>query len=224
MVMERRRAIIAGQDQFVPPGYMKCDYIAMPGYNAGSNIDTGVPGGNVNLKMKCEARLMAYTQYSFALFGNAGAENSRSWRLIMGSSNNGSLVFSTPARRQGYSTLIGIPGVTTAVGARFEFETGYGWARVTRNGQSNYATQVETTESISTTNIAIGANKVQNSSESDIYNKHMFYFKIYDNDILIRNYVPVIRKSDNVAGFYDTVKHTFNIPSTGSPFLAGYET
>lgn len=33
----------------------------------------------------------------------------------------------------------------------------------------------------------------------------MYYFKIWDNGILVRDYIPVVRLSDNKAGMYDMV-------------------
>ena len=45
----------------------------------------------------------------------------------------------------------------------------------------------------------------------------IYYCEIYDNDILVRNYIPVMRESDGVCGFYDTVNGTFNI-SLVNPF------
>lgn len=38
----------------------------------------------------------------------------------------------------------------------------------------------------------------------------LYSCKIYDNDVLIRNYVPCTRNSDGVSGLYDTVQKTFN--------------
>ena len=37
----------------------------------------------------------------------------------------------------------------------------------------------------------------------------MYYFKIWDNNALIRDYIPVIRNSDNKPGMYDRVTKTF---------------
>lgn len=37
----------------------------------------------------------------------------------------------------------------------------------------------------------------------------VWFCKIYDNGTLVRNFVPVVRKSDEVAGFYDTVNNQF---------------
>lgn len=37
----------------------------------------------------------------------------------------------------------------------------------------------------------------------------MWSFKIYEQGVLLRNYVPCIRDSDNMPGWYDTVNKTF---------------
>lgn len=51
----------------------------------------------------------------------------------------------------------------------------------------------------------------------------MYYFKLYDNDVLIRNMIPCIRKSDNVVGMYDTVNNLFYENSGTGNFIAGPE-
>lgn len=52
----------------------------------------------------------------------------------------------------------------------------------------------------------------------------IFECQIYDNDILVRDYQPKIRKEDGVAGFYDVVNDTFNPSANGINFLYGYLT
>lgn len=51
----------------------------------------------------------------------------------------------------------------------------------------------------------------------------MFYCKIYDNDILVRDFVPCIRDNDSVAGMYDLVNNVFYPPVnyTSYQFVAG---
>ena len=48
-----------------------------------------------------------------------------------------------------------------------------------------------------------------------------YYFKIWDNDALVRDYVPCVRVSDNVAGLYDKVNKTFVTSANGNPIIAG---
>ena len=37
----------------------------------------------------------------------------------------------------------------------------------------------------------------------------IYEFKLYDNDILVRNFIPCYRKIDNVPGMYDVVNGVF---------------
>lgn len=41
--------------------------------------------------------------------------------------------------------------------------------------------------------------------------KKVFYYKLYDNDILVRNFVPVLRKSDNKPGMFDIINQIFYV-------------
>ena len=58
-------------------------------------------------------------------------------------------------------------------------------------------------------------------SPSTISNIKMYYFKIYDNNILVRDFVPCYRKSDNVIGLYDKVNSVFYTNAGTGTFLKG---
>ena len=49
------------------------------------------------------------------------------------------------------------------------------------------------------------------------------YAKIYDNNVLVRNFIPAKRNSDNVVGMYDTVSQTFFTNAGTGTFTAGGE-
>lgn len=51
--------------------------------------------------------------------------------------------------------------------------------------------------------------------------KHFYKCKIYMENTLKKEYIPVKRKSDNVVGFYDLVDKTFSPSTGGSQFTAG---
>lgn len=44
----------------------------------------------------------------------------------------------------------------------------------------------------------------------DMMKGKMKYCQVYDNGIMVRNYIPVRRLTDNVAGMYDTITKTFS--------------
>ena len=49
----------------------------------------------------------------------------------------------------------------------------------------------------------------------------LYSFKIYENGILVRNMIPCYRKSDNVAGLYDTLNNVFYTNSGTGDFIKG---
>lgn len=49
----------------------------------------------------------------------------------------------------------------------------------------------------------------------------LYYFKMYDNDILVRNFIPCYRKSDNIPGLYDLVNNVFYTNAGTGTFLVG---
>ena len=51
----------------------------------------------------------------------------------------------------------------------------------------------------------------------------LFYMKIYDDNVLWRNFVPAKRDSDGVIGLYDTVTYTFFTNAGSGTFVAGPE-
>ena len=49
----------------------------------------------------------------------------------------------------------------------------------------------------------------------------LYSCKIYDDGVLVRDYVPVKRNRDSLIGLYDLVNKTFNASSTATSFIAG---
>ena len=49
----------------------------------------------------------------------------------------------------------------------------------------------------------------------------LWEFKIWDNDILVRNLIPCKRKSDNIAGLYDIIEGKFYVKKAGNNFSVG---
>ena len=223
-VMGIRRKIIMAQDNFIPPAYQKHDYIECSGYNA--RIDTGVAGNDNTLKFDFTYMPLAQSNY-FGSFGNYNGESNRCWRLIQATSSNSRQYYvNSNVRKAGVSK--GVTAVSSATGTiimhKTHFTIEYGKITVeSDDGYTGTETQAEdTTEPISQTNVAIGAPSCTNTG---LTVKGRFYgsFKIYKGNKLIRNYFPVVRKSDSKAGLYDTVNHTFNHSIGSAEFVAGNE-
>lgn len=52
----------------------------------------------------------------------------------------------------------------------------------------------------------------------------IYYYKIYENNNLERDYVPCYRKSDNKVGLYDLINGTFNTDIYNNNFIKGSDT
>ena len=60
------------------------------------------------------------------------------------------------------------------------------------------------------------------SSQDDYLKGKLFNrFQIYDDGVLVRDYVPVKRDSDNRYGLYDLLNNTFNTSATNVEFVGG---
>ena len=64
----------------------------------------------------------------------------------------------------------------------------------------------------------------QDNSENagaNYWNGNLYYCKIWDNNTLIRDFIPCYRKSDNVVGMYDIINNLFYTNKGTGSFIAG---
>ena len=60
-----------------------------------------------------------------------------------------------------------------------------------------------------------------NGTKSSQVKMKLYYCKLYDNDILVRDFIPMERLSDNKIGLYDFVTNTFYSNNGTGEFIAG---
>ena len=65
----------------------------------------------------------------------------------------------------------------------------------------------------------LGFNSLGNPTS--ILNGHIYYFKVYENNVLVRNMIPCYRNSDNEVGLYDLVNGVFYDNDGTGTFTAG---
>ena len=191
-MMELRRRIIAAQE--LPPQYKKVDSIWS--YRYGGQIDTGVAGAD-DLKIQAVYMIDFFASYS-GLFGNYISETTNCWRLIT-------------------SVKIGDDIKNRKITAVFDYVS---VTFITDDNTYTGSTLGKPVGDSNTTNIGIGnARYVPNSGyyESDIVT--WYGFRIWKNNVLIRDYVPCVRMSDSKAGFYEKVNRTFNQSTGKSDFF-----
>ena len=187
-----------------PPGYQEVEYLQAQGDRA--VIDTGVPGDNDQLKFAFKFNVDRFIAYR-GFFTNYASETANSWRLSESASNG--YLFNVNSKT-GASTVYTygsfVDKDTEVILDKSNFVVYSDGITYTKAASITAGTTNNTT-------IYINSSRRYARTNDDVIK--WYYFKIWDNGKLIRNYVPCYRKSDNKAGFYDTVNYTFN-PSTGS--------
>lgn len=182
----------------LPSGYVEVDYISSAN---GARIATGVSGNNDNLKIQLKFSNAGSVNYT-AIFGNYSTESANCTRLIFSTASTRFLShINTKANGGGVSntniTLGDIHVVEMVQG-----ETSFDGVSATKELVQGTANNSE---------LSIFSAYLDASAPTT-YETKMYYFKIYDNNVLIRDFVPCYRKSDGVAGLYDLVNDVFYSP------------
>lgn len=220
-MMAIRRQVLAFNG--LPQEYQKYDWVQSNSMNA--RIDTGVSGDDNTLGIICTFMPIELVNSYAGIFGNYKNENDYyCWRVILSARTaqyfNAQLYIccGNNSAGGGTNTLYPTFNGTSMVNKKFTVRMSYGTATITGEKEETKTTPYKEKQ-INDTTIAIGSSRPSADGGSS---KFRFYaFKIYSHDKLIRDYRPCVRKSDNKAGFYDMVNHTFN-PSIGSQdFIAG---
>lgn len=205
----------------IPPQYQRVDYIQTLGHTA--YFDTGVTGNDETLQIELECMLVGNGHYEsfFGVYGNTINDSVKGWTLRLANTSSDTNVVAWQIKcgntNSSYSVAPyggGITHVNKHIKAIFTYGKGVMFGdRVVFYNLSDAASQNDE-------NIFIGTTRLT-STNSQQSAARIWYFKMWSQGELIRDYIPCIRKSDGIAGFYDTVNRTFN-PSTGSTqFIAG---
>lgn len=193
----------------LPTGYTLRDYI-----NAGGAacVDTNYYP-NANTKIVACYAFNSVTPTQQRIFGN-GAGN-----LIFAEYINGSGAWAWASQNSsGNWTSTGV----TANTSQHIFILDNKYNGVVSDSNSSYSARVATTHSnTATVPIALGATRLANGTFENFANMKMYYYLIYENNVLIRAWVPCTRDSDSVAGLYDLINSVFYPSSTSTPFTAG---
>ena len=217
-LMEIRRKILTDKSNYIPSTYQRTDYLQAQGDTA--VIDSGVPGNDDTLKFNICFNVDRETSYR-GFFNNYSSETDNVWRLSM-----------SPAGAAAYDMICGMNTRTNSAASVNTGDTYIGKKTFVTVSKTEFTATVDGnvyTGSIATAegtanNATIYINTSRRAARTNTDVIKWYYFKIYSQGKLIRNYIPCYRKSDNKGGFYDTVNQTFN-PSTGTTdFTAGNDT
>ena len=97
-----------------------------------------------------------------------------------------------------------------------------------RSGFVSYGTIKTTTattswERMSTTMLLFGNNNPNKGGKNSFtrHDMYLYYCKIYDGGVAVRDYVPCVRNEDGVAGLYDFISQEFFVSTTGTNLVPG---
>ena len=214
LIERKKRLMNAEQD--LPPWYKRVDYLVSIGQ--GAHIDTGVSGNDETLEF--DITFYAESQVNYAgIMGNYVNSTTQAWRLILGS-NTTSVIIN--CFRQGGTSLY--PSGGTSVGVKLRVHFNKSEATVYDSG-SYSKTPSGTAGSVNTGNIALGRFTITpNVSNPNTNRMRIYGCKIWSNNQLIRDYIPCVRSSDNLTGFWDRVNKTFTSSCSSYNFDYGNDT
>jgi hypothetical protein len=201
-----------GWADICPAGYQPAEYEILKYIESTGTeyIDTQVLNDNYNYRFVTRFKILDYQNQWTSIFGAYINEDHNIWRIVIGSDGDGYINTNT---RSGNGD------------ARYKYEL-----------NKIYSVEIEHLKA-KINNESFTINNIQGQTNNnsiilfggvqttDKYSKICLYsFKIYNNNTLIRDFVPVRRLSNGEIGMYDTVTKTFfdNL-GTGS-FIAGPET
>ena len=189
----------------LPNGYTQLDYIQSVGTNV---IKTGViPTSNTDIEV--DISNISFNNQFGSPFGYRTAGTNQIWCYIDPSNNN---KFQARWGNTSYST-----NFVYSNNARI---------KIRQNKNGLYINDVLQTSAFTTTTIS--ANKDINifSTNNDGTNQwnitaKLYSARIWENDVLIRDFIPCYRNSDNVVGLYDLINNIFYSHSGTGAFVGG---
>ena len=201
----RRRLMCVQQHGGLPAGYQEVEYIESTGTQY---IDTGIKLSN-NSNVEINAKLTAtLKRKSYYLFGSS--LDQKRYMIAVGSTTDKYLAdFKNNSYR-----------INSSVSA---FDNVFHIHRI--NNLNYYIDNIlqgsQTSLIFSNTENAYLFDVIGRPTDSSVGVQawQIKYCKIYDNDTLVRNFVPCYRKSDNVVGMFDTVEGKFYTNQGTGEFL-----
>ena len=199
------------QAPILPVEYTQVDYIES---NGTQYIDTGYLLSSNNLKYEGKARITQ--QGNYTLWGTV-RNNENGWALnpYANTGYGGNLTFWSS-----FSQVNGLVYSNTEVPTNTDFKI---------TGQQNNTSATTTVNGITktaTSTVWVYPQTVTYKvfSAGDASQKaymRLYYLKLYDNNVLVRDFIPCYRNSDNVLGLYDLVNGVFYTNAGSGTFTYG---
>lgn len=164
-------------------------------------VDTGI---KASIKISFQAGIVIWQTTGNTIIGNnLGNDDSDDLRLFNAQNK---VYFDMKNKR--------ISGGTWSLGTKYDIECGNFYVK--QNGVQILSGETVTEEITGDKNIFVLGNSLGYTIEGQIY-----YLKIYDDGVLVRDYIPARRISDGAIGLYDKVSGALHTSVNGNNFIAG---
>ena len=197
---------MAIRKSLLPSAYQQVEYIEKDYHQY---IDTGYSNTSTNQRIVCDF----IEKSSGALFGSQYNQNRSG--IYWSSGNN--LRFGIGS--QNASTVIGV--AYQNVRHVVDYSSTSNTYSVKLDGTYVVQNASYSGSNITGINIYLFANNYNNTIEGQTNQFVLYSMQIYDNNVLVRNYIPCYRKSDSVIGLYDTVNGVFYTNAGSGTFTKG---
>ena len=209
--VEYSEALVTTRDILGSLPYVELEYIQSTGTQY---IDTGVPA-NGDVKIDIDFLTSGSTAYHSIL----GARSSEKLMYFLNADSNGGLDYTR--KEIGYKSSLDQPTLSFTT---HEVRTNILWDKtsITISNTNGSYNKVFSGNFESGLNIFLfGFN--DNGTVDRIGNTKIYYCKIYWNNLIVRDFIPVKRTSDNEICLYDTLTNQFFTNAGTGTFTAGPE-
>lgn len=194
-------------ERTLPEGYTELEYIESTGTQY---IDTNVILSNNNFEIKVDFEFTEYTSQEQAIT-SIWTSTYGYWNLFLANDKKISLYL------QGHNKI----NQEIQINKKYNIDV----KRVSNDWifslDNTSLTKSYTPSSINETTLKIFTRGDTPSTSYSNSHLKIYSFKVYNNNILIRNMIPTQRNSDSVLGMYDIVNNVFYTNSGTGTFIAG---
>jgi len=196
----------------LPREYQKVEYIESTGTQY---IDTGVIG-NQTTNSEAEFEFTNYNENGNNILSSSGNPATETRTFLLSTRN----LANNYCFRLGYGTELINSTIVCNLNQKYHLKT-----IINNNSQSLLLDDVEicsytSTKSFVSSSLVIFATN-SNGNVNTYSNAKLYWLKIWNNNTLVRNFIPSVRLSDGEAGLYDLVNDVFYTNAGTGTFLKG---
>ena len=192
----------------LPVEYQEVEYLESTGMQY---INTGVVP-KITQRFECKIAITNTNNVNYVVLGSrtSGAANTSTDQVYMSFNNSSTVLINYDKMRlfvsvnAGYDYSISDTPVVADIPQEYNVAVDYLGVSITTATQPYYM---------------FALNNIGNALANAL--AKIYYFKIYDGDTIIRDFVPVKRLSDNEAGMYDIVNNVFYTNQGTGSFSVG---